>query len=143
MEYKINSNWTREQKNDVEKLNKILDNSYCQELEISRKINIMKEFESSFKKEIENIYWDNILDYMKTTNWVWVFPEHGIYYERTPSKEEMIKRLKDLFEDGLFNIIKLGKTEYICSTGGFTISLHMINNHYNVDILFDIAHYTK
>ena len=39
MGYKINSNWTKEQKNDVEKLNKILDNSYCQELEISRKIN--------------------------------------------------------------------------------------------------------
>ena len=143
MGYEINTTWKRMRKDDIERLNQIIDDEYCNELEIGRKLNIMKKFNEEFEKEIKNIYWSNILDYMKTNNWTWYmggnFDNYGI-----PTKGEMIERLKtDFLKHGLYEIIELGKDRYSSFSGGFNVEMGIYEGNYYVHICFDIAHFTK
>ena len=55
MGYEINSTWTRMHKTDIEELNDIIDDKYCREMEIARKLNLMKKFKEAFDKEINSL----------------------------------------------------------------------------------------
>lgn len=143
MGYEINSTWTKLRENDIKKLNEIIDDEYCNELEIGRKLNIMKKFNEEFEKEIKNIYWSNILDYMKKNNWTWYMGGNLDNYA-IPTKEEMIERLKtDFLKHGLYEIIELGKDRCSSFSGGFNVEMGIHEGNYYVHICFDIAHFIK
>ena len=132
MGYEINSTWTKLREKDIQKLNEIIDDEYCNELEIGRKLNIMKKF---------SLYWENILEFMTDHNWTWFFYDGKEQY-RIPTKEEMIERLKtDFLKHGLYEIIELGKNSYGSFSGGFNVEMGIHEGNYYVHICFDIAHF--
>ena len=137
MGYLINSVWTKMKENDIKKLNNIIDDKYCQELEIGRKINIMKKFEDIFDKEINSLYWDNIITYMRSNNWGYGFDNE------LQTKESLIDFLKnDFLKHGLYNIIELNRTSYQAFSGGFLFDMGIApSGNYYVNIYFDIAHF--
>ena len=143
MGYEINSTWTRLRQKDIEKLNKIIDDEYCRELEIGRKLNIMDKITDEFDKEINSLNWDNITKYMKEHDWTWYM---GGNFDNcyTPTKEEMIERLrKDFLKRGLYEIIELGKDRFSTFSGGFNLEIGHNGSSYWVHICFDIAHFVK
>lgn len=143
MGYEINSIWTQIHEKDIKKLNEIIDDEYRKELEIGRKLNIMKKFNKAFDDAINDIYWDNILEYMKKNNWEWAFYDNGENY-RIPTKQEMIERLrKEYLNYGLYEILELGKKEFSLFGGGFNFKMRYSGDDYFVFIYFDIAHFVK
>lgn len=143
MGYEINSTWTKIRENDIKKLNEIIDDRYCRELEIGRKLNMMKKFNKAFDDEINNIYWDNIIKFMNDNNWTWFFYDGGEKY-RIPNKFEIIDRLKNEYlKHGLYHIIELNEKEYSVFSGGFAFEMGYNGNNYWVSIYFDIAHFFK
>ena len=140
MGYAINTTWTRLRRNDIEKLNEIIDDEYCRELEIGRKLNVMKKFKDEFDKEINSLNWERITNYMEENNWQW-YMGGRLDNCAIPTKEEMIERLKtDFLKHGLYEIIELGKDRYSSFSGGFNVEMGYEGNTYWVHICFDIAH---
>jgi len=143
MGYKIDSPWTSLHRDNIKRLNEIIDDEYCRELEIGRKINIMLKFEKEFDEEIKRLNWDSILKFMEDNYWQWAFYDNVSDY-RVPTKAEMIERLRnDHFKHCLYRIIELGKTHSSCFSGGFNVELGYIGNNYWVNIYFDIAHFKE
>ena len=143
MGYAINTTWTQLRRKDIEELNKIIDDEYCRELEIGRKLNMMKAFTEEFNKEIASLNWGSIIKFMEDNNWKWYM---GGSFDnlQIPTKEEMIARLKtDYLKHGLYKIIELGKDNYSIFSGGFNFEMGYNGNTYWVHICFDIAHFTK
>ena len=141
MGYEINSTWTKIHENDIKKLNEIIDDEYCVELEIGRKLDIMKKFNDAFDKEVKSLYWENIIKFMNDNNWTWLFYDGGEVY-RIPNKFEMIERLKsDFIKHGLYEIIELGKDRFSSFSGGFNFEMGVNEGNYWVHICFDIAHF--
>ena len=149
MGYKINSPWTELRKNDIEKLNEIIDNEYCIEQEIGRKLNIMKVFEELFKKAIEDFNFDLVLKFMHDHNWVWSMYENGKSFYKIPNKIEMIKMMRrEFLNHGLYAIIELGKKEWGSTTGGVVFDMgitgeYASKNNCYLNIYFDIAHFVN
>ena len=141
MGYKINTTWTKIHENDIKKLNSIIDDEYCNELEIGRKLNIMKRFNEEFDKELNSINWDSIIKFMTENNWQWALYD-GKGNFRVPTKFEMVNRLRnDFLKHGLYNIIELGKDNYSSFSGGFNFEMGRNGNSFWVHICFDIAHF--
>ena len=142
MGYEINSTWTRLRQDDIKKLNEVIDNKYCQELEIGRKLNVMKKFTEEFENEIQSLNWDNITNYMKENNWQWYMGGRLDNYA-IPTKEHMIERLAsaDFLKRGLYEIIELGKDRFSTFSGGFNFEMGYNGSTYWVHICFDIAHF--
>lgn len=141
MGYAINTTWTKLRRKEIEELNEVIDDEYCRELEIGRKLNIMKNFKFEFDKEIESLNWERITNYMEEHNWVW-YMGGSFHNQAIPTKEEMIERLKtDFLKHGLYEIIELGKDRYSSFSGGFNLEMGCNGNTYWVDICFDIAHF--
>lgn len=144
MGYEINSTWTKLRENDIRKLNEIIDDEYCKEREIGRKLNIMKEFNKAFDEAVSEFRFDIVLNFMKEHNWEWFHYENGKSFYAVPTKEHFIKTLKnDYLKHGLYEIIELGKTSFSMSGGGIVFSMDMIGHECYVEIGFDIAHFTK
>lgn len=144
MGYKINSVWTELRKNDIEKLNAIIDDHYCIENEIGRKLNMMNEITNVFNKEIHDINFDIIVQFMQANDWKWSFYDGGSK-ERVPTRDEMIRFLRDNFlKRGLYEMIELNKDKFDASSGGFFFDMGRSNDGtYYVQIIFDIAHFIK
>lgn len=141
MGYETKSIWTQLRSKDIKELNEIIDDEYCRELEIGRKLNIMKKFKAEFNKEINSLNWEAITNYMKEHNWVW-YMGGSLDNLAIPTKEEMIESLKiNFLKHGLYEIIELGKGSYSSSSGGFNVEMGYIGNSYWVNIYFDIAHF--
>ena len=144
MGYEINSTWTRLREKDIEKLNEIIDDEYCRELEIGRKLNIMKKFNEAFDKAVSEFRFDIVLKFMLDNNWEWFHYENGKSFYAVPTKEHFIKVLKNEYlKHGLYEIIELGKTSFSMSGGGIMFSMNMYGDEYYVEIGFDISHFTK
>lgn len=144
MGYEINSTWTKLRENDIKKLNEIIDDEYCRDLEIGRKLNIMEKFNKAFDKAISDFRFDIVLKFMKDYNWEWAHYENGKSFYAVPTKEHFIDVLKnDYLKHGLYEIIELGKTSFSMSGGGIVFSMDMIGYECYVEISFDIAHFTK
>ena len=142
MGYKINSTWTRLRQDDIKKLNEIIDNEYCNELVIGRKLNMMKKFNQEFENEIDSLNFDIILKFMKDNDWKWSTYENGKPSLKVPSKKYIIKVLRNEFlNHGLFHIIELGETQYSCSSGGLTINMGVNGSDVYLSICFDISHF--
>ena len=140
MGYEINSTWTRLRQKSIERLNEIIDDEYCIEMEIGRKLAIMEKLTDEFDKEINSLNWDNITKFMKEHDWTW-YMGGNLNNCYIPTKEEMIKRLKtDYFKHGLYEIIELGKDRFSTFSGGFNVEMGVTNGVYWVHICFDIAH---
>lgn len=143
MGYEINSTWTKLREKDIKKLNEIINDEYCIELEIGRKLNIMEKFNKAFDKEIEHIHLSNIIQFMTDNNWTWFFNDGGKEY-RIPNKFEIINKLKnDFLKHGLYHIIELNEKEYSMFSGGFNFEMGYNEDNYWVNIYFDIAHFSK
>ena len=145
MGYEINSTWTRLRENDIKRLNEVINNKYCIELEIGRKLNIMKKFKAEFDKEIASLNWDSITKFMKEHDWTWYMGGGSFDNCYTPTKEEMIERLAsaDFLKRGLYEIIELGKDRFSTFSGGFNFEMGCSGNICWVHICFDIAHFSK
>lgn len=142
MGYQINSTWTKMKKNDIMKLNEIIDNNYFIENEIARKLNMMNDITKEFEKEISYINFDSIIKYMQANDWKWSFYDGGPQ-ERIPTKDEMIRFLRDNFlTHGLYEMIELNKDRFDVASGGFYFDMGLSSNGtYYVQIIFDIAHF--
>jgi hypothetical protein len=115
MGYEINSTWTRLRRNDIEKLNEILDDEYCRELEIGRKLNIMNFVTRKFEEALKEFDFGRVIKFMRQTHWVWAL-EGG---ERVPTKSEMISFIRRNFlKHALYQMIELGENRYCASSGG-------------------------
>lgn len=149
MGYQINSTWTRFREKDINRLNDIIDNEYCIEQEIGRKLHIMEVFENLLEEEFNRLRFDIIEQFMQAANWEWFFYENGKSFYKIPDKNDMIKMIKcEFFDNALYDIIELGKKEYTVSSGGFVFSAGMNGNYPSKDncylnIWFDIAHFIK
>ena len=144
MGYEINSTWTRLREKDIKKLNAIIDDEYCNELEIGRKLNIMEKFNKAFYEAVSNFRFDIVLKFMKDNDWEWYHYKNGKSFYAVPTEEHFIEVLKnDYLKHGLYDILELGKTSFSMSGGGIVFSMDMIGNNCYVDIAFDIAHFTK
>lgn len=141
MGYEINSTWTRLRQDDIKKLNEVIDNKYCRELEIGRKLDVMKKFTEEFENEIQSLNWDSITKFMHYSNWEWYMGGRLDNYA-IPTKEEMIERLAgtDFLKHGLYEIIELGKDRFSTFSGGFNFEMGYNGSTYWVHICFDIAH---
>ena len=141
MGYEIKSIWTQLHSKDIEELNEIIDDEYCRELEIGKKLNIMKKFKAEFNKEINSLNWEEITNYMKEHNWVW-YMDGSFDNQAIPTKEQMIERLeRDFLKHGLYDIIELCKDRYSSLSGGFNVEMGCNGDSYWVHICFDIAHF--
>ena len=146
MGYKINSPWTELRKDDIIRLNEIIDDQYCNELEIGRKLNIMEAFEKEFNKALNDFDFEIVINYMKSVNWEWALYKNGKSYYGVPTAHDIIDSLKSHLKHGLFNIIELNKKEYGVSGGGIVFDMGMKTDYPTrdtiwVDIYFDIAHF--
>ena len=147
MGYQINSTWTRLREKDINRLNKIIDNEYCIEQEIGRKLHIMEVFENLLEEELNRLRFDIIEPFMQAANWEWSFYENGKSFYKIPDKNDMIKMIKrEFFDHALYDIIELGKKEYTCSTGGFVFNAGINGDYPSKDncylsIWFDISHF--
>lgn len=143
MGYQINSTWTRLRQNDIKKLNEIIDDEYCNELEIGRKLHIMEVFDKLLKEAIDDFKFDIVLKFMKDYNWEWYLG--GDVYS-IPTKEDIIKFIKeDFYKHGLYNLIELNKKTFSMSGGGIVFEMGMNSDYVSKDnsylnIYFDIAH---
>ena len=126
MGYQINSTWTRLREKDINRLNEIIDDEYCIEQEIGRKLHIMEVFENLLEEEFNRLKWSNIKNFMNANNWEWSFYENGKSFYKIPDIGDMRKMIKrEFFNHALYDIIELGKKEYTCSTGGFVFNAGM------------------
>ena len=139
MGYEIDTTWKRLHESDIKKLNKIIDDGHCNEMEISRKINIMKCFERSFNMAVDNFNFSSVIKFMKENDWTWYID--GEY--AVPTKEQMIDDMRSCLKEGLFRIIERGDMEYIADSGGIIFTMEMRNGECDVKIYFDIANYYK
>ena len=143
MGYKINTTWKQLHKNDIEKLNEIIDDEYCNELEIGRKLRLMKVFEEKLNEAIEDFNFNNVIKFMTMTNWEW--SNYNGHYS-VPCREEIIECIKvDFFKHGLYEIIELGHKTYGSITGGLVFDMGITADYPTkdtvyVNIYFDIAH---
>jgi hypothetical protein len=121
MGYKINTTWTQLHKNDIEKLNEIIDDEYCNELEIGRKLRLMEVFEEKLNEAIEDFNFYNVIKFMTMTDWKW--SNYNGHYS-VPNRKEIIECIKvNLFKRGLYEIIELGHKTYGSSTGGLVFDM--------------------
>ena len=149
MGYKINSPWTELRKKDIERLNEIIDDRYCIENEIGRKLNIMEVFEQLFDEAIKDFKFDIVLEFMNKNGWKWSMYEDGKSFYKVPNRIEMIRMMRrEFLKPGLYNIIELNKKEWGASTGGIVFDMGILGNYASKDncylnIYFDIAHFVK
>lgn len=141
MGYKINSTWTRMRQNDIEELNAIIDDEYCNELEIGRKLNMMKAFKKSYKDAVNDFNFDTVIKFMTENSWTWACYDDSKCKYAVPTKERIIKHFEESFKHGLFNIIELNETSYSTFSGGVIFDMDWIDGKAYVEIYFDIAHY--
>ena len=143
MGYKINSLWTEIRKDDIMELNAIIDDEYCNELEIGRKLNLMNKFKVAFNKALNDFNFDNVLAFMNENNWEWANYDGTSQYA-VPTKEKIVKFLEtDCFKHGLYNIIELNKKSYWTLSGGIVFEMYWNDGEAYVNIYFDIAHFEK
>lgn len=143
MGYKINSLWTEIHKDDIMELNAIIDDEYCNDLEIGRKLNIMKKFKVALDKELTDFNFDTVLAFMNENNWEWANYDGDLQYA-VPTEEKIIKFIKnDLFKHGLYNIIELNEKSFSAFSGGIVFEMNWFNGEAYVNIYFDIAHFEK
>jgi hypothetical protein len=149
MGYPINSTWTRLREKDINRLNEIIDDEYCIEQEIGRKLHIMEVFENLLEEEFNRLKWSNIKNFMNANNWEWSFYENGKSFYKIPDIGDMRKMIRrEFFNHALYDIIELGKKEYTCSTGGFVFNMGMTGEYPSkencyLNIWFDIAHFVE
>ena len=149
MGYPINSTWTRLREKDINRLNEIIDDEYCNEKAIARKLHILEIFEELLDEELKRLKFDVISKFMKENNWVWSFYENDKSYEAVPKPHQMIDFIKeDFFKHALFEFIELNEKEYTVSGGGFVFNAGMTSEYPSKDncylsIWFDIAHFIK
>ena len=144
MGYQINTTWKKLREKDILELNKIIDDEYCNELEIGRKLNLMDKLNKVFNEELSNINFDNILDFMEVNDWKWSIYKNGKSYYEVPTKEYIIDQLKnDFLKHCMFEIIELNKTESGRESGGIVLDIGINGNDAWCRIYFDIAHYNK
>ena len=149
MGYQINSTWTQLREKDINRLNEIIDNEYCIEHQIAIKLHIMEVFENLLEEEFNRLRFDIIESFMQAANWEWSFYENGKSFYKIPDKNDMIKMIKrEFFDHALYDIIELGKNEYMCSTGGFVFNMGMTGKYASkencyLNIYFDIAHFIE
>ena len=143
MGYKINSIWTELRKDDIMELNAIIDDEYCNELEIGRKLNLMKKFKVAFNKALNDFNFDTVLAFMNENNWEWANYDGTSQYA-VPTKEKIVEFLEtDCFKHGLYNIIELNKKSYWTFSGGIVFEMYWNGGEAYVNIYFDIAHFEK
>lgn len=140
MGYQINSTWTKIRQKDIKELNKIIDDEYCVEKEIGRKIALMKDFNKAFENAVEDFDFDAVLSYMKSVGWEWAITLDKF---SVPTKEQMINTMKSFLKTGLYDILERNKTRYCVSSGGIVFNMHIYNENAYIDIYFDIAHFVK
>ena len=149
MGYQINSTWTRLREKDINRLNKIIDDEYCNEKVIARKRHILEIFEELLDEELNRLKFDIIQDFMVKNDWTWSIYENGKSYESVPTIKQMIDFIKEnFFKHALFEFIELNNKEYTVSSGGFVFSAGMNSNYPSKDncylsIWFDIAHFIE
>lgn len=148
MGYQINSAWTKLREKDILELNKIIDDEYCNEIEIGRKLNIMEAFEKKLDEAINDFDFDTVIKFMKSVNWEWAHYKNGKHYYAVPSRADIIDSIKSNFKHGLYNIIELNKKNYCVSGGGIVFDMGMkmdypLSDTIWIDIYFDIAHFCK
>lgn len=149
MGYSINSTWTRLREKDINRLNEIIDDKYCIEQEIGKKLHIMEVFEELLNEEFNCLKWNTIKNFMNANNWEWHFYENGKSFNKIPDIGDMMKMIRrEFFNNALYDIIELGKKEYTCSTGGFVFNMGMTGEYPSkencyLNIWFDIAHFIK
>ena len=140
MGYTINSTWTRLRQKDIEKLNKIIDDEYCIELEIGRKLNLMKQFDKALNEALENFNFKVVNEFMVAHNWEWAMYKDGKQYYKVPSWDEMKDAIKnDMYKHALYNILELKETHETISSGGLVLDMGIEGNDVWVQIYFDIA----
>ena len=142
MGYKINSTWAQIHKNDIEELNSIIDDEYCNELEIGRKLNLMKKIKRAFDEELNSFNFDTVLKFMNDNNWEWINYDDISKYA-IPTKERIIKRLRTDLKHGMYHIIELKEKSYQVFSGGIVFGIDITDNDVCVSIYFDIAHFVK
>lgn len=144
MGYQINSTWTELRRKDIEALNKIIDDQYCNELEIGRKLNLMEKLNKAFEDELKHFNFDVVLKFMHDNNWEWSHYENGKSFNAVPTKEYMIEQLRnDFLKHCMFNIIELGKSESSVGSGGLILDIGIHGSNTWCNIYFDIAHFIK
>ena len=142
MGYKINSIWKERRKNDIEKLNAIIDDEYCNELEIGRKLNLMEKFNNALEEALDEFDFNAVIQFMKDNDWEWAHYENGKSFYAVPTKKHIIETIKnDFFKHGLYEIIVLNKTSFRALSGGIVFDMNLIDGKAFIDIYFDIAHF--
>ena len=147
MGYQINSSYTKLRKDDIERLNKIIDDEYCNEQEISRKLNIMMTMEEKLDEAIEDFNFKVVIEFMTQHNWKWAQHKNGKTYMSVPDKNDIIEFIrKDFFKHGLYDLIESGKKKFSCSSGGIVFFMGYDGDYCGSDsawvsIYFDIANY--
>ena len=147
MGYQINSTWTELRRDDIERLNKIIDDEYSNEQEIARKLRIMTTFEKKLEEAIEDFNFDVVIEFMKQHNWRWAHYKNGKSYMAVPTREDIIDTIKrEFLKHALYDFIERNKKEYSCSTGGLVFFAGYDGDWCDDDsawltIYFDIANY--
>lgn len=144
MGYQINSTWTKLREKDILELNKIIDDEYCVEQEIGRKLNLMEKINNAFDKELSELNFDIIEQFMEDNDWRWSIYKNGKSSYEVPSRSYMIEELRnDFLKHIMYDIIELGKTNSGRSSGGFCVDVIIHGNDVCCTITFDIAHFSK
>ena len=142
MAYEINSIWKEIREDDIEKLNAIIDDEYCNELEIGRKLNLMEKFNKALEEALNGFDFDAVIKFMKDNNLEWAHYENGKSFYAVPTKTHIIETIKnDFFKHGLYEIVILNRTSFGALSGGIVFDMKLTDGNAFVGIYFDIAHF--
>jgi hypothetical protein len=145
MKYEINSTWTNLRRKDIEHLNNIIDDEYCREQEIGRKLNILEVFEKKLNKAIKDFNFDIVIDFMQKNNWTWAVYHKDVDYA-VPTREDIIDAIEEDFKHCIFQILECGKKEAGISGGGIVLDMGIVGDYASEDttwleIYFDISRF--
>lgn len=132
---------------DIAELNRIATNEYEEDMEIGRKLRIIRVVKQVVQDEIDTLNFDVILNFMKSVNWIWAHTIAG--RDMVPTKEDLIKHIHNDMDHALYKMIELGENKYHVTSGGLDIEIVCGNLSYadkgntRCSIGFDIAHFVE
>lgn len=132
---------------EIAELNRIAANEYEEDMEIGRKLHIIRVVKQVVQDEIDTLNFDVILNFMKSVNWIWARTIAG--RDMVPTKEDLIKHIHTDMDHALYKMIELGENRYHVSSGGLDIEIVCSDLSYAdkdntyCNIGFDIAHFVE
>lgn len=129
--------WKQEHQDEINRLNAILEDDYCNELYLREKLKLFKKFEEELEDAKKYFNFKRVLKYMNDVNWTWAYTNQG--NNKVPTKEDLLRCIDELFRHSMFTILKEGKKSTCIATGGLVMNCGISGDDVYISLFFDIS----